>query len=411
MVVPVSGSRHRVRQLVESARRVIGVPPSELAQKVALRLYAATNAASLQFPLLPGDIADSTALVEPDPPQRPVQQGEPLRVGWVTTPPSAGSGGHTTLFRVVEAMERRGHHCVLFLYDRYKGDTASQAAVIREHWPALRCDIRDARVGMDGVDALVATSWGTAHALATSRSSGRRCYFVQDFEPFFYPRGGEYELARDTYRFGFRCIALGEMVAELLREEVGIEPDTVPFSCDTETYHLLPQGVARRGVVFYARPGTARRGYQLGKLALEEFHQLEPDVPIHVFGAAHHDLAVPATNHGVIAPAQLNELYNRVVAGLGFSFTNVSLVAAEMLAAGAVPVINDSRYAQLDLPSDAVAWTTPTPRALARRLQELVRADDVESRAQAAAADMAGMSWAATADAVCAILEREAWAS
>ena len=191
----------------------------------------------------------------------------------MTTPPSAGSGGHTTLFRVVQAMESRGHDCTLFLYDRHRGDNDAQAAVIRENWPHLRSTVRDARAAMDGADVLVATSWGTAHVLACSGAPGKRCYFVQDFEPFFYPRGAEYELAQDTYRFGFRCIALGEMVAKLLREEVGIEPDTVPFSCDTETYHLLPRPGWRRGVVFYARPGTARRGYQLGKLALEEFHK------------------------------------------------------------------------------------------------------------------------------------------
>ena len=56
-----------------------------------------------------------------------------------------------------------------------------------------------------------------------------------------------------------------------------------------------------------------------------------------------------------------------------------------------------------------MAWTTPTPRALARRLQQLVRAGDVESRAHSAAADMAGRSWEATADEVCAIVERETW--
>src|SRR5689334_10120771 len=35
--------------------------------------------------------------------------GQPLTVGWVCTPPSAGSGGHTTMFRMVAALEAHGH--------------------------------------------------------------------------------------------------------------------------------------------------------------------------------------------------------------------------------------------------------------------------------------------------------------
>jgi O-antigen biosynthesis protein len=49
----------------------------------------------------------------------PARPGEPLTVAWVCVPPSAGSGGHTTMFRMVAALERAGHTCVVYLQDRH----------------------------------------------------------------------------------------------------------------------------------------------------------------------------------------------------------------------------------------------------------------------------------------------------
>ena len=49
----------------------------------------------------------------------------------------------------------------------------------------------------------------------------RRLYFIQDFEPLFYPAGAEYVLAEETYRFGFRAITVGPMLADLLRDRFG----------------------------------------------------------------------------------------------------------------------------------------------------------------------------------------------
>src|SRR5674476_687997 len=87
----------------------------------------------------------------------------------------------------------------------------------------------------------------------------RRLYFVQDYEPLFYPRGTEAALAELSYRFGFRTIGLGDMVAGHLRREIGIEPDVVPFGCDTDVYQLSDVQ-NRSGVVFYTAPGAARPG-------------------------------------------------------------------------------------------------------------------------------------------------------
>ncbi|MCB5283018.1 MULTISPECIES: glycosyltransferase family 1 protein [Micrococcaceae] len=341
----------------------------KIAQKAGDRL----GWAELDFPLRTEDITDPETRRVPS--HYPVRDGA-LEIGWVCTPPGAGSGGHTTLFRMVEGLERRGHSCTLFLYDVNADDVARHEEVIRRCWPGMKAAIRSATPSIDGVDAVVASSWQTAHVVASRvRGPIRLFYLVQDYEPYFYPRGSLYTLAEMSYHLGLELIALGDMVAAQLQHESGIVPAlTVPFGCDTGVYRILEdaRGRPRSGVVFYAKRNTDRRGYVLGKLALELFHHMHPEVEIHVYGDRVANWRIPVTSHGNLLPVELNELYNRTKAGLVMSFTNISLAAEELLAAGCRPVLNDSAMAQADLPGAGAVWARPTPAALAGALSLLV---------------------------------------
>ena len=59
-------------------------------------------------------------------------------------------------------------------------------------------------------DAVFATGWETAYPVFNDAGDARKCYFVQDFEPLFYPVGSEYVLAENTYRFNFFGITAGK---------------------------------------------------------------------------------------------------------------------------------------------------------------------------------------------------------
>lgn len=382
--------------------------PRALGQRLARYAYNRLGASSLGDPLHDDDVADSARLDLALPERRP-SRGEPLTVGWVMTPPSAGSGGHTTLFRMVEAIERAGHTCVLFLYDRYGGDVRSHEQVIRGWWPGIGAEVRDASAGIAGVDACIASSWESAHVLARrGRQPMRRLYFIQDYEPYFYARGAMYALAEDTYRFGFRAIALGEMVARLLRSEIGISPEVTEFGCDTSVYAPLP-GAERDGVVLFARPEVPRRGFALARLALQRFHELHPEVKIRIYGEEVRGLPFPATQLGRLTPTELNTLYNSSIAGLAMSFTNISLVAEEMLAAGTIPVVNDSVHSRADLANDHVMWATPTPQGLAAALSAVVERPDRDAAARAASESVRKFGWSRAQADLLRILEDEVY--
>ena len=394
-------------RLLGKLRRTWAVGPSGVAQRIAQRGYRRTGAADLLFNLDLEDLLVKVPGELPVPSTRPAR-GRPLRVGWVTTPPSAGSGGHTTLFRIVEALEAAGHECVLFLYDKHGLDGARLTSVIREHWPAMRAEIRDARAGIADVEAVVATSWESAHVIVKyANSPTRRLYFIQDYEPYFYGHGAEYEFAAMTYRLPFRRIVLGEMLDAMIREETGLASDVVPFGCDSSVYRLPAAGTTRSGIVFYCRPDSPRRGYQLACIAVMEFHRRHPDQEIHVYGAPPRGLSIPITFHGRLTASALNDLYGRTIAGLAMSFTNITLVAEEMLAAGNIPIVNDIPLSHRVLNNPHVRWAEPTAAALAEALSAAVTADDLDGRAAAAAASVVGRSWKPTQDAVVRIIVEE----
>jgi hypothetical protein len=403
-------SMHAARRLSDAVRIVRDDGARALMRRVVLRLAKPFEGDIGDLPLFPADVTAAESMQTPA--ERVVVRDRGLEIGWVCTPPSAGSGGHTTLLRFVDALEQAGHRCVLYVYDRFGGDVRSHENELRGWWPHIRAEVRDVKDGLSASDAFVATSWTTAHVLARRGDvPGTRFYLAQDFEPYFYARGSEYALAEETYRYGFHCITVGHMVAGVLRDKFGTESVVAEFGCETATYSLAPTG-PRAGVVFYTKPDTPRRGYLLGVLALEQFHELHPDVPIHTFGALAGKLPFPAAVERHMPPAKLAELYNGCVAGLALSFTNVSLITYELLACGVVPVVNDSPFTRADLDNPFVGWARPNPASLAGALSQAVSKHRDDAFAAAVAGSVADMSWEPARRVVVETIERQVgWGS
>jgi glycosyltransferase involved in cell wall biosynthesis len=300
------------------------------------------------------------------------------------------------MFRMVSALERAGHTCVVYLDDRHGGSLERHTQGIRSWWPWVEADIRSVDDGIEDAHAIFATAWDTAYTVLASPAKGLRFYFVQDVEPAFYPAGSEALLAEATYRFGFYGVTAGRWLAELLRRDYGMAADHFDFGCDVERYALDRSASAERtGVCFFARPDTPRRAFGLGVAALELFAARHPDVDIHLFGDSAGRLPFRATDHGVLTPEGLSGLYNRCIAGLVLSATNVSLVPHEMLAAGCVPVVNDAEQNRVVLDNDHVVYAPPTPFDLADALAALVErpAEERQAAAERASASVETTSW------------------
>ena len=329
---------------------------------------------------------------------------EPLLANWVITPPSPGSGGHTTLFRMIRYLEEHGYRNRVYFYDAYGGDTAYYESIVRRYY-GFHGPVATVDSGMVDAHLVVATGWPTAYAVFNARCAGKRFYFVQDFEPFFYPVGSTSSLAEMTYRMGMHGISIGSCYADKLSSEFGMIVDTFDYGCDVSQYRCLPNA-RRSGIVFYARRDNARRGFELGLMALELFAKRRPEVEIHIYGDRIGKQSFPFTEHGRIAPSRINEIYNRCYAGLSLSFTNVSLVALEMLAAGCIPVVNDTVQVRADLKSDFVAYAQPYPQAISAQLEAVIDAADFEARSQAASSSVRSITWEEAGASMDSILRR-----
>ncbi|SDS07465.1 hypothetical protein SAMN04489834_0810 [Microterricola viridarii] len=397
-LVVTAKARARQTQRILAADGVNGI-----LRRVAGRMERRFGVQGQSIPLHPADIADSTRLIAPA--AAPDVADRPLRIAWVTTPPSAGSGGHTTMFRMIEGLEAAGHSTTLCLYDIYRGDVALHENTVRESWPRVRSSVRDSAQGFGEADVWIATSWQTAHVLASHPElPGTRMYFVQDYEPYFYPHGALAALAEDSYRFGFTGITAGAWLSGELGERFGMECAHFEFGADANVYSLR-DAAPRAGVVLYTKPGVARRGHELGVLALQRFVEQVPEAPVHLFGDPPGTLPFSAVSHGRLTPAELNELYNSCRVGLSLSFTNVSLIPWELQACGVVPVVNDARHNRAVLRNSEVHWAAPTPGALAEAMVAAWRGYDPSSTPTRQAAAVAGDSWDESARVVTEFIE------
>jgi hypothetical protein len=369
-----------------------------------LRTVAADKLApnSARLPVLPPDVLAADLSQPPAVQILPFRHGEPLTINWVTVPARANSGGHTTIFRIIRYLEAHGCRNRLYFYNVYDGDPEYYAAIARDAYgfsgPVHTVDA----AGMEDAHAVVATSWATAYPVYNAPSRGKRFYFVQDYEPWFHPVGALSLLAENTYRMGFHAITAGKWLARKLSAEFGMPADSFDFGCDTAAYSML-QGVRRNGVVFYARPEAARRGFELGLMTMELFATQHPEVELHIYGERMGRLSFRCHDHGRVSPQQLNRIYNECFAGLSLSLTNASLVPHEMLAAGCIPVVNDAEHNRMVLDNPFIRYAEAYPQALANELSSLVRRPDFASLSEAAAASVRSTSWddaGATVDAI-----------
>jgi glycosyltransferase involved in cell wall biosynthesis len=330
-----------------------------------------------------------------------------LHFAWVVPPFRRGSGGHMTIFTLVRELEARGHSCSIWIHDPI-GVMDRRAALahhdVNEHFVRVRAGVFRGFDDWHGADVAFATGWQTAFPLSGLPDCALKAYYVQDYEPEFYPASAERLWADETYRMGYPCLASSPWLRELLRERYGADAEVFEYGVDLDVYRPLESERRAQSVLFYARPATPRRATELGMLALAELTARRPGVEVTIFG----DVDPPAAPFsyrfaGVVPPATLARLYGEATVGLVLSLTNYSLIPKEMMACG-LPVV-DVRGASAESVfgsrPDAIALAEPDPVAIGAALEELL--DDPDRRARMSDAGrrlVAGMTWAATAETV-----------
>ncbi len=145
-----------------------------------------------------------------DRPPAPLGDKQQLTLSWIVPPWNIGSGGHTTIFRLVQMMEQRGHLCSVFVFDPVGAKRAPGGELreeIRTNFIPIEAPVFYGLDGWLGADVGIATQWWTAYPLRDLPGCHEKVYLVQDFEPAFYPYSAEYLWAEETYRMNYRAVA------------------------------------------------------------------------------------------------------------------------------------------------------------------------------------------------------------
>jgi glycosyltransferase involved in cell wall biosynthesis len=332
-------------------------------------------------------------------------------VNWVIPPFGKGSGGHLNIFRFVRQLEILGFVCRIVIVGSPMPVSAEFAAnQIKKDFFDLKAAVY---LGMDSAppaNVTIATGWQTAYYVRAFGRTRHRCYFVQDFEPWFYAAGSEAAFAENTYDFGFVGITAGNWLATKLNQDYGMKTYPVSFSYDRELYkpHLRRKPEIRR-VFFYARPPTQRRAFELGLLVLDEVVRRLPDVKVVFAGwdVSNYEIPFECLNAGLVSLEALADLYSQCDAALVLSFSNLSLLPLELMACGTPVISNSGPWVEWLLTRENAKLAKPTVEALAAAVVEVLDSKSEQERLRAAGLrTAAATNWTSEAEKLGDVLGR-----
>ncbi|HWK27399.1 MAG TPA: glycosyltransferase [Solirubrobacter sp.] len=310
----------------------------------------------------------------------------PWTLAWVVPPWRIGSGGHTTIFRLIRQLEQRGHRNVIHVHDP-GGVSSDRASVlrdqIREHFVPIDAEVFLGLEDFDSADVAIATGWQTVLAVRSLERCRAKAYLVQDHETEFYATSAESIWAHDSYLAGLSCITFTPWMADVLKERYGVDAQWFECGTDLETFTFAgPERRENEIIAVYARRETPRRAVDLAMAGLALLAERRPTIRPVLFGSRQKAaLPFPAEDLGVVPPARLAALYREAAAGIVFSLTTHSLVAHEMMASGlpTVELEGDNVASALGPSGDVVELAARRPDAIADALERLL--DDREHAA------------------------------
>ena len=321
-------------------------------------------------------------------PHRPRRDG-PMTLAWVVPPWKVGSGGHTTIFRLIRQLEQRGHRCAIYVFDPFNYEPpAGRASCARRsatHFIPVEAQV------FKGLDEWTRRrrrrsppNWWTAWPLRDLPGCREKAYLVQDDEPQFYATSAQRiwaagDLPDGLPRHRLHAVDGGHPRARL-RHARRAGSSAAPTSTRTrsagEDRASRDSSRSTRG----ARPSGARSTSRWR--ASRRCSSAGPASASTLFGSERRARARRSPRdepRRARRRRELAALYRRASAGVVFSLTTHSLVAQEMMASGLPLVELDGRQRDLGArraPASARCSRTRRPDAIADALERRARRPD-----------------------------------
>lgn len=296
------------------------------------------------------------------------------RIAWFLPPLTKGSGGLNTIFRNAEALVNHGYYCDFF-FPPSAGLVSTEKEVRKNmaDWFDYRHDCRISLFETkleDYYDMAIATFWDTA-AIVADQSCKSKAYFIQDWEPSFYPVSDAYFLARQSYELGLAPITIGRWLAKKASTISGSDAFYTDFCADLSIYNNQ-NAEKENAICAIYQPEKPRRNAATLLSALQIVKKKNPELKVYLYGSNTDIEILGFTNLGIITKSECNDLYNRCKLGVSMSTTNPSRIPFEMMAAGLPVVELAGENTSFDLFEDAVCFAKPSPASLATTISSLL---------------------------------------
>ncbi|MBR3414823.1 glycosyltransferase [Candidatus Saccharibacteria bacterium] len=301
-------------------------------------------------------------------------------IAWLVPWFDAGSGGHRTIFTNINRLIAHGYRCDMYV-DSLKNEYPNEIYErLVEDYGKFDGEIFTGYQLARNYDMIIATGWDTAKPVAESKSP-RKVYFIQDFEPWFFPMGSEYLIAEQSYNYGMKGITIGKWLSQKIGKNYRTKTDYFNFCADLKTYHPVENARKTNSICLIFQPGKPRRCDKIALKALQIVQMAHPEVKIYLYGSARRKVHNLVAEHlGIISAKKCNDLYNKCAVGLCMSASNPSRIPFEMMAAG-LPVVELYRENNIyDLPEDGCLLAEPTPEAVATALIKVIEDPELQKK-------------------------------
>ena len=235
-------------------------------------------------------------------------------------------------------------------------DETQAARLIADSFPALSdgrvqsFDLYENVYDFDPSDAAIATLWSTAYPMLHFNQTKRKFYFIQDYEPLFYPAGSISAQVEATYSFGYYGIANTPTIKEIYHDKYGGKAKYFLPCVDTNVFHPAAENThhlkEQMTIFFYGRPKHPRNGFELGAQAFRILKKrMGEKIRIIAAGDNWHpqeyDLTGIVENLGLLDYEDTAELYRGCDVGMIVMFTrHPSYLPFELMASGCLVVSN-----------------------------------------------------------------------
>ena len=306
------------------------------------------------------------------------------RIAWVIPSPEKGSGGLRTIFNNAFHLEQK-YKVENYFYILPAEYHVSNLETTKENihlWFNYKINnLYQGIFPIEDYDAIIVTSNETADFIS-SKKYNKVIYFIQDYEPYFYPIGSNSIVAKNSYQYNYKKLTIGKWLSSKIGKETNEEIPYCNFGADLNIYKSHNRKASEKAICAIFQPGKYRRASSILIDAIKVLNATQPDLTIYLYGESidnEQQYEIKADFLGVISPKQCCDLYNKCMCGISLSTTNPSRIPFEMMASG-LPVVDIYTENNLfDFPEEGILLADPTPESIAQSVTKVITDDSVNN--------------------------------